>query len=370
VKRKDEYMNKKTMILAMLLPLFVAFSPVRATDNSEQARLYATRLQSVSVPANIQVECAKNIGASLSSTYVYVVVACDGKPVWISPKNKVVFNQTRFEWPNTLNSTAVLLWAKNSHVSVRVFLSDDTVEASASAAGVGAAGGAGLGALIGGVAAGVFTGGFGAPVGALIGAAIGGGTGAVAGVATGALSANDRILFELECPAKGAFPVNGTLEYSVKSLGEKKTASISFRLLESRAPARQGELELGQKYIVRLRTIELSNGAALKGENEPQKAKYYVVLQQGSIKYQFLENKPISIPPDISINPAIYTVLKNTGESTQVYIYEEDSISDDLVFTSKIGKIDGGSWVFIGKATADDVKDTSYVLFETFGPLK
>ena len=363
-------MNKKTMILTMLFPLFVAFSSARANDNPEQARLYATRLQSVCVPTNIQAECAKSIGASLSSTYVYVVVACDGKPIWISPKNKVIVNQTRFEWPDTLSATAVLLWEKNTTVTVRVFLSDDKVEASASAAGIGAAGGAGIGALIGGIAAGVFTGGLGAPAGALIGAAIGGGTGAVAGGATGALSANDRILFELECSAKDAFPVAGTLEYIVKSLGEKQSASVSFKLLESKAPARQGELELGQKYIVRLRTIELSKGSALKGESEPEEASYYIVLRQGSNKYPLLKDKPISIPPDIGMNPNIYAVLKNTGESTQVYIYEKDSISDDLVFTSKIGKIDGRSWVFIGKATADDVKDNSSILFETFGPLK
>lgn len=341
-----------------------------AAERDESSRLYATRLQSVTVPIYLQEQCSKEIGAALSSTYIYVVLACDGAPVWISPKQKLMKNQTRFEWPDAPGSTAALLWDKGTTVSIRTFLSDDKVEASASGAGIGAAGGAGAGALIGGIAAGVFTGGLGAPAGALIGAAIGGGAGAAAGGATGALSANDRILFETEV-AKGAeFPLNGALEHTVKSLGEKHTASVVFTLLESKAAATQGGLELGEKYIVRIRTIHLSQRAALKGEKETDKSRYYVVLQQGDNKYEFGEEKPFALPSDIDFSPSVITVLKNTGQATQVHIYEDDMVGDDLVFTSTIGKIDGKSWAFIGRATPDDVNDTSYVDFETFGPLK
>lgn len=363
-------MKISKVIAAMLLTTFAVGYQGRAADNPIESKLYATRLQSITVPKHIQEQSAKKMGAAISSTYIYLVLACDGKPAWISPKQKVFENQTKFQWPDTPASVAALLWEKNTLVTVRVFLSDDKIEASASAAGIGAAGGAGAGALIGGIAAGVFTGGLGAPAGALIGAAIGGGAGAAAGGATGALSANDRILFEADWDGKETFPIDGMLEYSVTDLGEKYTALVSFKLLEAKAPAEQGTLELGAKYIVRLRTVELSTKAALKGEKKPDKARYYFVLQQGAQEYSFLEDSPIAITPGIVKDPEIITILKNTGELTQVHIYEDDLLSDDLVFSSTIGKIDGKSWVFIGKAASDDGGDASYIDFETYGPLK
>lgn len=360
--------RNRTVLTTAMLCLTVLHG--YAAEPNKSSRLYATRLQSVTVPIYLQEQCAKKIGATISSTYIYVVLACNGVPVWISPKQKLMENQTRFDWPDATGSTVALLWKKGTTVSIRVFLSDDKIEASASGAGIGAAGGAGAGALIGGIAAGVFTGGLGAPAGALLGAAIGGGAGAAAGGATGALSAKDRILFETEVPKGDEFPLNGTLEYTVKSLGEKHTASVVFTLLESKAAATQGGLELGEKYIVRIRTIHLSQRAALKGETDTDKSRYYVVLQQGDNKYNFGEDKPFAMPSDIDFTPSFITVIKNTGQATQVHIYEDDTFGDDLVFTSTIGKVDGKSWAFIGRVTPDDVNDTSYVDFETFGPLK
>ncbi|GEM_PF-2080562 len=362
-------MNKLKFTLVLILVALIV-TPIASAANNPESSLYATRLQSVSVPKAIQEESVKKIGATLSSTYVYVVLVCDGKPVWISPKQKLIINQTRFEWPNVPESTAVFLWKKNTNVSVRVFLSDDKTEAFAIDASLGAGAGAGAGALIGGTLAGIFTGGLAAPAGALIGAAIGGGAGAVAGGATGALSANDRILFEVDCLSKNTFPLNGTLKHAKNILGEVMDASATFKLFDVKSPLQQGTLKVGEKYVVHMQAMKLSAKAALKGGKNYAKSKYYIVFQQGSNKYTFLKDEPISITPDIEIKPEIYTILKNTGASTQVHVYEHDLMVDDLVFTSTVGKIDGKSWVFIGKVQGDDVGDSSYMVFDTFGPLK
>lgn len=341
-----------------------------AAEPTESSKLHATRLQSVTVPTYLQEQCSKEFGAKLSSTYIYVVIASDGAPVWTSPKQKLMRNQTRFEWPDTPVSTAALLWEKGTPISIRVFLSDNEAQAVAGGVGVGATGGAGAGALIGGILAGWWNGGLGAPAGALIGAAIGGVSGGAVGGATGALSANDRVLFETEVLKGDTFPLDGTLEHAVESFGEKHTASIVFTLLESKAAATQGGLELGEKYIVRIRTIHLSERAALKGEKKTDKSRYYVVLQQGDTSYEFHKDEPFALPTDIDFKPSIITILKNTGQETKVQIFEDDNIGDDLVFSSSIGAVEGKGWAFIGRASPDDVNDTSYVEFDTFGPLK
>lgn len=360
-------MQKTVILIAML---FYAIQSGYASEPPAGANVYATRLQSINIPHSLQEKSAKEIGAALSGTYVYVVIVSDGTPVWVSPKQRVIRNQTRFEWPATQASNAALLWEKGNKISMRVFLSDNKLEATVSGAGIGAAGGAGAGALIGGIAAGVFTGGLGAPAGALIGAAIGGGAGATAGVATGALSANDRIVFELECLNHADFPLNGKFEYDAVELGEKHTASVEFRLLEAKTPATQGSLSLGEKYIVRIRNIHLTEAAALKGGKKIDKAKYYIVLQQGEEKYPFHKDNPLALTTGIDVNTSTITVLKNTGQATKTHIYKKNLLFDDLVFSSTIGKIDGRSWVFIGTASSDDVSDGSYVVLETFGPLK
>jgi hypothetical protein len=353
-----------------MILLWISVSTSHTADMLEPTKLYATRLQSVIAPKQIQEESAKKLGATISSTFIYVVLLYDGKLIWISPKQKLIVNQTKFEWPNNPDCTAALLWDRDKHITVRVFLSDNKVEAIGSSAAIGGVGGAGVGAVIGAILAGAFTAGTAAPAGAVIGGLIGGSMGGVAGGATGALSANDRILFEVDCYGKNNFPLDGSVDYKVKSLGVEHTASVTFGLLDSKAGAQQGSLELGEKYVVWLRAIQLSTKAASKGEKKTDKANYYVDFHQGPNKYPFYKDNPISITPDIVMNPEIFTVLKNTGESTQIQVYEKDLIRDDLVFSSTIGKIDGKSWVFIRKASADDVNDNSYVDFETFGPLK
>ncbi|HOZ48663.1 MAG TPA: hypothetical protein PLO37_15650 [Candidatus Hydrogenedentes bacterium] len=278
-------------------------------------------------------------------------------------------NETILDWSDTPESTAAIWWDNTTHLVVKVFLNDKT-ESIGKPAAVDGAAGAGGGAAIGGILAGVFTGGLGIPAGAGIGALIGGLAGGTAGGATGALSANDRVLFEVDCSGAPGFPLDGSVEYAVESLGEKHTASVRFNLLEVKAPVQNGGLELGEKYIVRMHSVHLSERAALKGENNPDDARYYVVLEQGANEYSFHEDEPLILPPGINTNPGIVTVLKNTGEETRLRIYEQDFLRDDLVFSAKIAKIDGKSWVFIGKAVADDTSDSSYALFETFGPLK
>jgi hypothetical protein len=348
-----------------------------AAEQAEGAKLYATQLQSITMPRYFQEKASKKHLAILSSTYVYLVIKSDGVPVWTSPKKKVRRNQTVFEWPATHDAMPALLWEKGNTISINVFFSDkkveisEEVEASATAGRIGVVGLIGVGALIGGIAAGVFTGGLGAPAGALIGAVIGGCTGIAAGTATGALSANDRIVFEMKCPRSEEFPLNGRLDYDETNLGEKHTASVAFRLREAKTPVDQGNLALGERYIVRILSIHLSQAAALKGGKKVDSAKYYVVLKQGANEYPFRKEAPFALTTDINVKIPIVTVLKNTGEGTEVLIYKKNRVRRDaLVFSSKTNKNDGKSWAFIGKASANDVADKSFVAFETFGPLK
>lgn len=334
-----------------------------AAEKVKGAQLYATRLQSITIPHYLQQKCVTALGSKLSSIYVYLVVASDGTPAWVSPKQKVIKNQTRFEWPSEQGSMFALPWGEGNKMSIKVFLSGNAVEASFRAGAI--AGGAG--AAIGFLVAGAFTGGLGAPAGAFIGALLGG----VPGTATGvALSTKDQIVFEIECPSNETFPLDGRLDYNEARLGEKHTASVSFQLLDAKASIEQGDLMLGEKYIVWIRTIHLSEAAALKGGKQIDQAKYYVVLKQGTTKYPFLKDIPFALPADVGVNIPITTVLKNTGHSTEVQIYKKNRIlRDALVFTSTIGKTDGKSWAFIGKATSDDIADESFVNIETFGPL-
>lgn len=371
--RLKHWKNKRRCIMkkaALTITVIFLGSIASADSGNESSQLYATRLQAIEVPAYFIDASAKSAGATLSETYIYVSISANGKPVWNSPKQTRAQNQNRFEWPDDSSSIATLLWENGNTVSVRVFLSDDKLQATASAAAVGTAGGAGGGALIGGILAGVFTGGLGAPAGAAIGAAVGGGVGLIGGGATGAISANDRIVFEMDLPRDGSFPLDGLLEHIKNVSGEVHTATIDFKLIESKTPAGQGGLEIGQKYIVRLRSIYLSESAAVKGETNTEEATYYIVLEQGKEKYTFFDDKPCKLLTDIENDLSIITVLKNTGETTGVKVYENDRLRDDLVFSSRVGKVDGKSWSFIGRVLSDDVNDNSYVRFETFGPLK
>jgi len=300
--------NNKNIFFVVTMFLVSCLLSTGAAAESAGKKLYATRLQSVTVPQYIQEQSAKSIGAALSSTYIYVVLVCDGKPVWTSPKQKIVPNQTKFEWPDSLSSTAVFLWKKNYHVTMRVFLSGSFF--------------------------------------------------------------SDRILFEIDCSPKNIFPVDGRLEHTIQSLGEKYTASITFKLLATKTSVQQGELEVGKKYAIRLQGVMLSTKAALKGQKHPEESRYYIEFQQGDRSYRFLNEDPITITPDMVNRPEVYTVLDNTGETTRINIYEDDLTRDDLVFSSTMEKQDGKSWVFIGKAKTDDEDDNSYVIFDTFGPLK
>ncbi len=120
----------------------------------------------------------------------------DGKPIWHSPKLKVASGQTHFDWSNDLSACTSVFWNTGVPITIKAFLSDNPVEAAVFAGAAGATVGAGTGALFGGVIAGVLSGGLGAPTGALIGGAIGGAVGGAGLAATGAISAEDTVVFE------------------------------------------------------------------------------------------------------------------------------------------------------------------------------
>jgi hypothetical protein len=233
------------------------------------------------------------------------------------------------------------------------------------AASKGAISGAGAGALIGAIIAGTLSGGLGAPAGA----AIGGMIGATLGGAGGALSAKDAILCEIPLNSSKRFPLDGLVKYTLRE--EKHTANAIFKLSEAREAIKQGNLELGKNYLVYLKEIKLSKVALDKGGKDRNKHKYYIEFHQGEARYPFSKDDPFTIPADIALPTNIFIKLKNNGEDTKMHVYKKNRfLKDDLIYSSKIGKIDGKSWAFIGKATADDVKDNSFILFETYGPLQ
>lgn len=342
--------------------------------------LYGVRLRSVDLAKAKVAEAEGNLPKAqklaTATRFVYVSVVQDGRLVFVSPEKRLGKGQLHLDWADSdLGAYAGLIWDAEGHdVTVRVCLTTDGTRAARNLGAGGALGGAGAGALIGGVLAGVFTGGLGAPAGAAIGAAIGGLVGAGAGVATGLLSKEDCVLMEKVIEKNKAFPLRGKVNKTDKGqLGERWTQSVSFAVTETKEPVKRGELKLQEYYIVRLKEIGLTEYAAKKGEDDPADCRYYVELQCGAKTYTFRNSSAERFRLDTGrpFRPEIYTVFLNTGDETEVRIYEHDRIRDDLVFSSRVARLDGRTWVFQEKVRASDTRGPgSYVVFETFGPLK
>lgn len=341
---------------------------IESSDN-----LYLLRLQSVNLSHQALSKAEKPFAAQASKTYLYVVVTVDGYRMWFSPKQEIKKNQLVFDWSNDETATFAIPWNRDSRITLQAFVTDDLLGSSLSGGAVGGLGGAGLGAIIGGVAAGVVSGGLGAPAGAAIGAAIGGAVGSVGGATVSTLSVKDQLVTEKVITETSTFPLGKSIVISsLDGQGGESSCSVVFKQTQTFFPKQHNELNLKERYLVRIKEIKLSEMAIKKGKKK-DKREYYLVLKYGKDKYKYPEEKKNlwRLLPDHSFNPQIYTIFNNTGEETQVAIYQKNRLLDDRVFSSKQAALDGGSWIFQGKAISSDVNDKdSYIVFETFGPVK
>jgi hypothetical protein len=325
----------------------------------------------------------KGLAEKLSETtgigltkYVYVALFVEGKLMWRSSKVELHGGELELNWSEKDEGAFTgLVWDPGDNVTVKVFLHVDPQEAGLKTGGQGAVGGAGAGALIGGLLAGAFTGGLGAPAGAAIGALIGGAAGGGVGVAAGALSSADQVVMETTIKSSEQFPLYETLARTEKdSTGNQWTQSVEFVVTEMKEPVPEGGLQLKKHYLVRLKEINLSECAVRKADEDPKGCEYYVVLRRGDEEYRFRTGSEeagsrLRIDAGTPIDPDVYTPLLNTGEETEVRIYERDWYlnPNELVFSSKVARLDGRTWAFQGTIHADDAADTgSYVVFETY----
>jgi hypothetical protein len=345
-------------------------STVLANSLPQGTKLYAVQLESINIPLHFQERIKDDFFGFSATSYIYLNIFINGNLVWTSPRQEIKENQTAFSWPADETSVAGLFWGDSDHTRLQVLLADDELQNNLIAGAKGAADGAGLGALIGMVIAGVATMGPGAPAGAFIGAAIGGGTLGTSAMLEASFT-NNQVLIEYQFSEGTNFPLNGSIPYTVTSPDQSHTAEVNFRLLESKPPLSQGGLELNEKYIVRVHSIHLSEIAALKGGKNTDRAQYYVVLQQGPNRYPFFKDDPFNLTPGLQAQVPLTTVLRNSGFSTAVHLYKKNNFfPDKLILSSTIAELDGRSWAFIGKATSDDVRENSHIVFETFGPLR
>lgn len=338
----------------------------------ESSQICVVRLKSLDLsPSKIE-SIEKSLPAAISDSHIYLSLLLDGKIVWVSPKREVLPKQTHFDWPNDSISSVGILWSKGNTLTVKVFLSDDPTDATISAGGIGGLGGAGLGAAIGGTLAGIFTGGLGAPAGAAIGAAIGGGIGGAGGAIAGAISAKDTLVLEKYFEDVDYFPLSEKIEISeTNALGESDNASVSFAMDEIHKPLPEGSLNLQQKYLVCVKDIFLTENLCLRGGKDLQKNRYYLKLKNGESSLRWpLEKETFSLNPGNHFDPKFMTVLVNTGESTEITIFEQDKGRDDVVFSSKVARLNGKNWVFQGKSySTGPVDQRSFVICETYGPI-
>lgn len=361
------------VVAICLLSSGLFMAQASASDEPASSGIYVVRLQSISLSDSLLSNIQKSFAAKVSDTFVYVSLLVDGETVWVSPKKKVMPQERHFDWPNDVASSSGLLWSQGENITVKVFLSDDAKDASLSAGGVGGVGGAGLGAAIGGALAGLVSGGLGAPAGAVIGAAIGGAVGGTSGALAGAISSKDTLVMEKYFEKPETLPLAQKIEFeSVNSMGERATGQVLFSLDRTQESLASGMLSLQKKYLVRLKSINLSSVAARKGGKKTDENRYYLVFQNGKEKVRWPAGKAtISIPSNREIHPECLMVLVNRGETTELKIFEQDKGKDDLVFSSTVAKLDGKAWVFQGKCYPDDHDDSrSYMVCESFGPME
>ncbi len=360
----------RLILLTLSMVMCFTFSTAFA---EEAGALYGARLQSIDLSSEAVANSKKSFAAKGSDTYVYVSVVVDGRVLWISPKKKFVKGEKHIDWPNGSASTCGIFWEPGMPVTLKVFASDDETDAVVRAGIVGASTGAGVGAVLGGL-----LGAFGGPLapatvplGVGIGAAIGGGVGATTGGMVGKMAATDHLLVEKHLNNNDLFPLNGSIDINTQDgLGGESTSTVSFIMTRSQKAVEKGNLELGKTYLVRFKEIRLSEYALRKGGKDIEKSRYRIVLRVRKKKYPFPKEDKLRLNAGQVTDPNVITILKNEGDETEVLVYETDFLRDDLVFSARIAKLDGKSWVFQGKSTASDIADEeSCVVIETYGPM-
>lgn len=373
--QKESFKRPRVVLtLIIILLLLVSFNSSHCFGEETNSGIYTIRLKSLDLDRSIIQNIEKSLPAKGSNTYLYVTLLKDGKPIWYSTKRKIIAGETHFDWPNDPSAYCSMLWSPDSTITIKVFLSDEPIEAALSAGAVGVAGGAGAGALIGGTLAGLFSGGLGAPAGAIIGAAIGGAIGGTGGVTVGAIAAKDTLAFEKHFDGAEEFPISENIVVSKTSpLGELVENRISFVTQQKNEPLGANQLELQKKYLVRVKDIYLSEYACQKGGKAIEENRYYMILRIGntSVRWPVNEKEYFSYDPNMPISPEVLVVFVNTGEETEIAIYSKVRLlKDALIFSSKVAKLDGKNWVFQGASYSSDPQDqSSKVVCETYGPI-
>lgn len=125
------------------------------------------------------------------------------------------------------------------------------------------------------------------------------------------------------------------------------------------------------RYLVRLNEINLSESAF--GDVDHDEKEYYVVLHPGGDALEFRsEEERFRLYPNNPYKAEILTVILNTDELIKVQAFRKRGLlkSDKSVLFFRVHSFDCSSWVFQSKISPADGEDrTSYVVFETFGPL-
>jgi hypothetical protein len=330
-------------------------------NDQTNAELFHVQLKDIIIPKKLLKKAVEEKGrqAMLVNSQLYAEVSRMGEVIWRSPyvdvdieagKEKFTFAQDKPE------TSFALMWKPGDRIVVSVKVAEKSALVKASTTTAGGVAGALAGAGIGAAGAAAFSGGLGAPAGALIGAAIGFFSGAGIGVLVPVEGARTVVSFAVP---SDEFGLNGILEKRVAfSADDVGTALVSLEGGQRRDTIAQNGLELQKKYVVRLRSVNISSKAPKYKEGE----EYYMLVSL------FGEEKPLKIdlppvPADTVVPLETTLVLKNCGGESSVEIRRKSAGRDPQVFKAVQGPTNGSSWIFIGKSEDDD---GSFVEFDTF----
>lgn len=328
------------------------------------ADLYYVQMEEVTIPRCLMNKIIKEKGsqAALVESKLYVEVYRNGSKCWRSPALGLndAGQRERFSFDQTdrLTSFAVM-WKSGDELTVSVNIAESKALVRASTAGAGGTAGALAGAGIGAVGAGMCTGGFGAPAGAVIGAVVGffGGAGVAQFVPVN--GAREVVSFKV---STDKFGLDGVLSQDISSQDDitlSGTAMLKMSGHKRVDEIAQGGLKLRSKYLVRVRSLNLSSAQ----KKLKSGAKYYMeIMVEGEDKPLVLELG--QIPADTITPKEDFVVLKNIGGASSARIRRHRAMSiDPVVFEAKQGATNGTSWVMMGKVQ-DEIG--SFIDFQTF----
>ena len=135
------------------------------------------------------------------------------------------------------------------------------------------------------------------------------------------MSESDTVtVMEKKIPRQSVFPLNGKIEeQGVNASGKQWAQSVSFSIADVKTPVESGKLALRGKYLIHMKEIYLSEYAAKKEID-----KCYVEVHVGKDKYSLpmSPSEYFRVDPGTPTDPGLMTVLLNTGDDTEVCIYE------------------------------------------------